>query len=115
MDAMYGFFSMCAPHKDGGYDNHWVSCGDNGKAVMYYLLNDGSDLLGDLDTASVADVAKYFYFDTEIECHRALYRYYTVHGVDNPHIGRYNEIINEQPIVLDDTQTIVVSEVMEFI
>ena len=41
-----GFFSMHMPYSDKGNDTSWVTCGDNGQAVMYYLFNDKSNLLG---------------------------------------------------------------------
>ena len=109
-----GFFSMHMPYSDKGNDTSWVTCGDNGQAVMYYLFNDKSNLLGDLDTATSIEVRQNFYFDSELECHRALYSYYLYHREQYPYIGRYNELVNEIDCELNG-QDEVCSEVMRFI
>ena len=119
MAKIGGFFEMCQPYKDAlGDDASWVSSGCDSDSSMFYLLNDNSDLLGDLDTIAMADIEKSFWFDSELECHRALFSYYLKYGKNYPFNGRYNELVNEAYAELDADNKVgileVCSEVMRF-
>ena len=68
-----------------GSKNDWVGC-DTVDMGLYYLLNDGSNMLAYLlDKLET----KKFYFDTEVLCHEAMSSYYSQHNVSYPYISEW--------------------------
>lgn len=84
------FHSLRLPYSDGGGGNQdWCTC-DKDTMGMWYLLNDGSNTLGDLmDGLKVRE----FYFNTEEEAYKALYQYYAHHGVPYPYIDEWLDLV----------------------
>ena len=85
------FYELYLPISDNGHtDNSGADWCTRHKAAtqFYYLLNDGSRLLGDLLDGLKTEE---FYFDTEVLCHEAMSSYYSQHNVLYPYISEWRE------------------------
>ena len=83
------FYELRLPISDNGHtDNSGADWCTRHKAVteFYYLLNNGSRLLGDLLDGLKTEE---FYFDTEVKCHEAMQAYYMSHGVKYPYMDEW--------------------------
>lgn len=107
-----GFHELCLPISDSGAGNKdWCThfngyTGNNSQ--FYYLLNNGSRLLGDLlDGLIPAE----FYFDTEVKCHEAMAAYYRSHGTEYPYMDEWSAAIAAN---MTTTRKVHESQVMRF-
>lgn len=81
--------------------------------LVYYLLNDESHELADLDKTPV----ERFYFDTEFDAHVAACDYYTSHAKSYPYFDELNQSVYRQAMqtskqTVDDNDNY--SQVMTF-
>ena len=87
------FHELRLPISDNGHtDNSGADWCTRHKGIVefYYLLNNGSRLLGDLlDGLIPAE----FYFDTEAKCHEAMAAYYRSHGKEYPYMDEWSAAI----------------------
>ena len=94
------FHELKHPHLDGKRQGQWVTFSEEN--CMVYLLNGNRCELGNL---SEIDIYKDIHFDTEVKCHVAAARYYSLNSRVYPYYDEWKHALDNTKIVdVDESQ-----------